>query len=292
MAATLKPVIMQGTEFNRMEWKSINFMKKLVQIQTGIIFLSKCKQMDIIPKGLKSSTPGDLCIHESCTIGLPIPPALIQESLQCKANHYSLQKPRATKQQQQFYTVVLCSYLREEKVILVFYLQAELCRVQQTLVVVNISAAHFCGEKRKFCMPNINFFKILHCAVALNSPTEITESCVKWISNQLAGQPVERCGNQLARQPAERNRAPQSAVAISQQGGWRRGAEPGREAWVKSSSLKAKKKYWRVVELLGDGLVESYFGTEIIFGRYDDAEVDSVVSGTGLNGAHSCTTVN
>ncbi|EMP39354.1 hypothetical protein UY3_03406 [Chelonia mydas] len=27
-AATLKPVIMQGTEFSRMEWKSINFMKK------------------------------------------------------------------------------------------------------------------------------------------------------------------------------------------------------------------------------------------------------------------------
>ncbi|EMP41287.1 Killer cell lectin-like receptor subfamily B member 1C [Chelonia mydas] len=36
-----------------MEWKSINFMKKLIQIQTDIIFLSKCKQMDIIPKGLK-----------------------------------------------------------------------------------------------------------------------------------------------------------------------------------------------------------------------------------------------
>ncbi|EMP24980.1 hypothetical protein UY3_17948 [Chelonia mydas] len=52
-AATLKPVIMQGTEFSRMEWKSINFMKKLIQIQTDIIFLSKCKQMDIIPKGLK-----------------------------------------------------------------------------------------------------------------------------------------------------------------------------------------------------------------------------------------------
>ncbi|EMP25929.1 hypothetical protein UY3_16925 [Chelonia mydas] len=53
--ATLKPVIMQGTEFSRMEWKSINFMKKLVQIQTDIIFLFKCKQMDIIPKGLKMS---------------------------------------------------------------------------------------------------------------------------------------------------------------------------------------------------------------------------------------------
>ncbi|EMP40932.1 hypothetical protein UY3_01748 [Chelonia mydas] len=26
-AAPLKPVIMQGTEFSRMEWKSINFMK-------------------------------------------------------------------------------------------------------------------------------------------------------------------------------------------------------------------------------------------------------------------------
>ncbi|EMP36874.1 hypothetical protein UY3_05958 [Chelonia mydas] len=52
-AATLKPVIMQGTEFSCMEWKSINFMKKLIQIQTDIIFLSKCKQMDIIPKGLK-----------------------------------------------------------------------------------------------------------------------------------------------------------------------------------------------------------------------------------------------
>ncbi|EMP40265.1 hypothetical protein UY3_02428 [Chelonia mydas] len=37
-----------------MEWKSIDFMKKLIQIQTDIIFLSKCKQMDIIPKGLKS----------------------------------------------------------------------------------------------------------------------------------------------------------------------------------------------------------------------------------------------
>ncbi|EMP25145.1 hypothetical protein UY3_17826, partial [Chelonia mydas] len=52
-AVTLKPVIMQGTAFNRMEWKSINCMKKLVQIQTDIIFLSKCKQMDIVPKGLK-----------------------------------------------------------------------------------------------------------------------------------------------------------------------------------------------------------------------------------------------
>ncbi|EMP27600.1 hypothetical protein UY3_15288 [Chelonia mydas] len=56
-AATLKPVIMQGTEFSRMEWKSINFMKKLVQIQTDIIFLSKCKQMDITPKGLKVKNP-------------------------------------------------------------------------------------------------------------------------------------------------------------------------------------------------------------------------------------------
>ncbi|EMP31008.1 DnaJ like protein subfamily C member 22 [Chelonia mydas] len=36
-----------------MEWKSINCMKKLVQIQTDIIFLSKCKRMDIVPKGLK-----------------------------------------------------------------------------------------------------------------------------------------------------------------------------------------------------------------------------------------------
>ncbi|EMP32681.1 hypothetical protein UY3_10171 [Chelonia mydas] len=53
-AAILKPVIMQGTEFSCMEWKSINFMKKLIQIQTDIIFLSKCKQMDIIPKGLKN----------------------------------------------------------------------------------------------------------------------------------------------------------------------------------------------------------------------------------------------
>ncbi|XP_065436165.1 kinesin-like protein KIF21B isoform X2 [Chrysemys picta bellii] len=44
---------MQGTAFSRMEWKSINLMKKLVQIQTNIIFLSKCKQMDLIPKGLK-----------------------------------------------------------------------------------------------------------------------------------------------------------------------------------------------------------------------------------------------
>ncbi|EMP42522.1 Titin [Chelonia mydas] len=52
-AVTLKPVIMQGTAFSRMEWKSINCMKKLVQIQTDIIFLSKCKQMDIVPKGLK-----------------------------------------------------------------------------------------------------------------------------------------------------------------------------------------------------------------------------------------------
>ncbi|EMP41034.1 hypothetical protein UY3_01728 [Chelonia mydas] len=53
MAATLKPVIMQGTAFSSMEWKSINCMKKLVQMQTDIIFLSKCKQMDIVPKGLK-----------------------------------------------------------------------------------------------------------------------------------------------------------------------------------------------------------------------------------------------
>ncbi|EMP37052.1 hypothetical protein UY3_05756 [Chelonia mydas] len=52
-AATLKPVIMQGMAFSHMEWKSINFMKKLIQIQTDIIFLSKCKQMDIVPKGLK-----------------------------------------------------------------------------------------------------------------------------------------------------------------------------------------------------------------------------------------------
>ncbi|EMP32763.1 hypothetical protein UY3_10103 [Chelonia mydas] len=53
-AVTLKPVIMQGTAFSHMEWKSINCMKKLVQIQSDIIFLSKCKQMDIVPKGLKS----------------------------------------------------------------------------------------------------------------------------------------------------------------------------------------------------------------------------------------------
>ncbi|EMP28924.1 Serine/threonine-protein kinase Nek1 [Chelonia mydas] len=51
-AATLKPVIMKGAEFSCMEWKSINFMKKLIQIQTDI-FLSKCKQMDIVRKGLK-----------------------------------------------------------------------------------------------------------------------------------------------------------------------------------------------------------------------------------------------
>ncbi|CAM5148464.1 unnamed protein product [Eretmochelys imbricata] len=59
-AVTLKPVIMQGTAFSRMEWKSINCMKKLVQIQTDIIFLSKCKQMDIVPKGLKQGgkSPG------------------------------------------------------------------------------------------------------------------------------------------------------------------------------------------------------------------------------------------
>ncbi|EMP32614.1 hypothetical protein UY3_10260 [Chelonia mydas] len=44
---------MQGTEFSRMKWKCINFMEKLVQIQTDIIFLSKCKHMDIIPKGVK-----------------------------------------------------------------------------------------------------------------------------------------------------------------------------------------------------------------------------------------------
>ncbi|XP_074809256.1 Fanconi anemia group C protein [Natator depressus] len=56
-AVTLKPVIMQGTAFSRMEWKSINCMKKLVQIQTDIIFLSKCKQMDIVPKGLKHKFP-------------------------------------------------------------------------------------------------------------------------------------------------------------------------------------------------------------------------------------------
>ncbi|EMP27658.1 Polyribonucleotide 5'-hydroxyl-kinase Clp1 [Chelonia mydas] len=56
-AVTLKPVIMQGTAFSRMEWKSINCMKKLVQIQTDIIFLSKCKQMDIVPKGLKVPPP-------------------------------------------------------------------------------------------------------------------------------------------------------------------------------------------------------------------------------------------
>ncbi|EMP38698.1 LAG1 longevity assurance like protein 6 [Chelonia mydas] len=45
--------VLRGTAFSRMEWKSINCMKKLVQIQTDIIFLSKCKQMDIVPKGLK-----------------------------------------------------------------------------------------------------------------------------------------------------------------------------------------------------------------------------------------------
>ncbi|EMP25310.1 Zinc finger MYM-type protein 1 [Chelonia mydas] len=59
-ATPLKPVTMQGTEFSHMKWKSINFMKKLVQIQTDIIFLSKCKQMDIIPKGLKAGMQRNL----------------------------------------------------------------------------------------------------------------------------------------------------------------------------------------------------------------------------------------
>ncbi|EMP27932.1 hypothetical protein UY3_14973 [Chelonia mydas] len=63
MAATLKPVLMQGTAFSHMEWKSINFMKKLVQIQTDIIFLSKCKQMDIRPKGLKVKNPLQSTYH-------------------------------------------------------------------------------------------------------------------------------------------------------------------------------------------------------------------------------------
>ncbi|EMP24369.1 hypothetical protein UY3_18607 [Chelonia mydas] len=54
---------MQGTEFSLMEWKSINFMKKLLQIQTDIIFLSKCKQMDIIPKGLKVKNPLQSTYH-------------------------------------------------------------------------------------------------------------------------------------------------------------------------------------------------------------------------------------
>ncbi|EMP40791.1 hypothetical protein UY3_01917 [Chelonia mydas] len=39
---------------NRKGKYSINCMTKLVQIQTDIIFLSKCKQMDIVPKGLKT----------------------------------------------------------------------------------------------------------------------------------------------------------------------------------------------------------------------------------------------
>nr|XP_048688123.1 uncharacterized protein LOC125627729 [Caretta caretta] len=46
-----------------MEWKSINCMKKLVQIQTDIIFLSKCKQMDIVPKGLKVKNPLQSTYH-------------------------------------------------------------------------------------------------------------------------------------------------------------------------------------------------------------------------------------
>ncbi|CAM5112749.1 unnamed protein product [Eretmochelys imbricata] len=62
-AVTLKPVIMQGTAFSRMEWKSINCMKKLAQIQTDIIFLSKCKQMDIVPKGLKVKNPLQSTYH-------------------------------------------------------------------------------------------------------------------------------------------------------------------------------------------------------------------------------------
>ncbi|XP_048682969.1 uncharacterized protein LOC125625217 isoform X2 [Caretta caretta] len=62
MAVTLKPVIMQGTAFSRMEWKSINCMKKLVQIQTDI-FLSKCKQMDIVPKGLNVKNPLQSTYH-------------------------------------------------------------------------------------------------------------------------------------------------------------------------------------------------------------------------------------
>ncbi|CAM4539213.1 unnamed protein product [Lepidochelys kempii] len=62
-AVTLKPVIMQGTAFSRMEWKSINCMNKLVQIQTDIIFLSKCKQMDIVPKGLKVKNPLQSTYH-------------------------------------------------------------------------------------------------------------------------------------------------------------------------------------------------------------------------------------
>ncbi|EMP27789.1 CD2-associated protein [Chelonia mydas] len=55
---------MQGTAFSRMEWKSINLMKQLAQVQTDIIFLSKCKRMDIIPNGLKDGrgkpAPGHL----------------------------------------------------------------------------------------------------------------------------------------------------------------------------------------------------------------------------------------
>ncbi|EMP26997.1 hypothetical protein UY3_15905 [Chelonia mydas] len=58
MATSLKPVTMQGTEFSRMKWKSINLMKKLMQTQADI-FLSKCKQMDIMPKGLKNGFCGD-----------------------------------------------------------------------------------------------------------------------------------------------------------------------------------------------------------------------------------------
>ncbi|CAM4659574.1 unnamed protein product [Lepidochelys olivacea] len=54
---------MQGTAFSRMEWKSINCMKKFVQIQTDIIFLSKCKQMDIVPKGLKVKNPLQSTYH-------------------------------------------------------------------------------------------------------------------------------------------------------------------------------------------------------------------------------------
>ncbi|EMP41336.1 hypothetical protein UY3_01438 [Chelonia mydas] len=47
---------MQGTALSRVEWKSINLMKKLAQVQTDIIFLSKCKWMDIMPNGLKIQT--------------------------------------------------------------------------------------------------------------------------------------------------------------------------------------------------------------------------------------------
>ncbi|EMP34852.1 hypothetical protein UY3_07989 [Chelonia mydas] len=54
---------MQGTEFSRMEWKSINLIKKLAQIQTDVICRSKRKQMDIIPNGLKVKNPLQLTYY-------------------------------------------------------------------------------------------------------------------------------------------------------------------------------------------------------------------------------------